>query len=669
MHCSFGRLLIFSGFLFSPLFLLAQDEKDDYKVLKTGQADFSVDLEEEKTSITGKKDVLLRDAPATVSVLTEEDILRSGSRDLMDVLRLIPGFEFGTDVQGVACLGIRGNSANEGGLLVLVDGMEMTEILYASNNFGSIYPIDQIKKIEVIRGPGSVLYGGFAVYAVINIVTRSSDTYNGFRVTNTIGETIKGSPRRNTSASFGAMYEKFNYSITTGFSTANRSDGFYSDSAGKEVDLTRNSRLNDRFLSGRFQYGNFSMKGLADLYQIQTQTGQGPVTKFPYTLNFSNLNLEAVYNYRLSSSIVARPYFSLRRQNPWQLITPPDSNDSGLIGLFHAHATRISSGANAEWNINNNLEISGGLGFWRENSHDVVNPDSGINGTFQCLTSFFQGIWKTRLFNLSAGVRLDRHSYYPDQPLISPRIALIKPLGNQYFKFSFNRSLRTPAIANIVFSLNPVINPQTTNYFDLEYGIRIGHHLSLAFNAFHIAVKEGIVYQIINDIGDGYTNSGRQGTQGLEAQFSFRNNHGASIQGSWSFYRNNESEPGGNYYLPGKSINLAYPAHKVCLNAGLPITRKLKLNTTMLFISSRYGFNGLPDNPDFINYGNRIQWNAYLDWRDVYLKGLHLGLGIFDISNSNYSLIQPYRSYLLPIPGLSTEFTFRISYGLNPEGR
>lgn len=666
MFYRYCLILIFSVAFFSSYRLEAQDEKEEYKVLKTGQEDFTVDFQEEKTSITGKREMLLRDAPATVSVLTEEDILRSGSRDLMDVLRLIPGFEFGTDVQGVACLGIRGNSANEGGLQVLVDGMEMTEIIYASNNFGSIFPIDQIKKIEVIRGPGSVLYGGFAVYAVINILTKASDKFHGFRVTNSVGETLGGSPRRNTSASFGAMYEKYNFSITAGLSSSHRSDGIYTDALGNQTNLSGNSRLSDRFISGRFQRGNLIVRGLADLYQIENRTSQGLVTRYPYSIDFSHLNLEAVYDYRLSDRFSARPFIAIRRQNPWQVSERIDSSDATIIAPFHAHAGRISSGSTMEWKIRESLEVSGGLGFWRENAHDVINPDSGLNGTYHCLYTFLQGIWKTRILNFSAGLRIDRHSYYPGQPLVSPRFALIKPLGRQYFKFSYNRSVRTPAIANIVYSLNPVINPQYTNYFDLEYGIRLGNHLSLAFNAYHVGVKNGIVYQIISIEEDGYSNSGHQGTQGLEAQFSFRSNHGASIQGSWSFYRNNNADPGGNYFLPNTRLNLAYPAHKICLNAGFPIANKLKLNGTFLFISDRFGFNGDPDNPVFTNYGSRLQWNFFLDWKDVYLKGLHLGFGIFDLSASNYNLIQPYQSYHLPLPGLNTEFLFRVSYGLNP---
>ena len=667
MHSCRLLIVLLSWALLLPLMLSAQEDSQDFKVLKSSLLNLPEEEKAEKTSITGQKDVSLRDAPATVSVITEEDILRSGSRDLMDVLRLVPGFEFGADVQGVACLGIRGNSANEGGLLVLVDGMEMTEILYASNNFGSIYPIDQIKKIEVIRGPGSVLYGGFAVYAVINILTKASDSYNGFQITNSVGLSEAGSLRQNTSASFGAMYEKCSFSISTGVSSANRGEGIYTDTSGKQTDFSKNSSIRNRFFSGRFNLGKLNLKALWNFYEMQNQTNIGPVLSQAIPLSFSNLNLEAQYEIPLKDNFSLSPYLSYRFQSPWQIKNGPNVTDSGPVTPFHVHATRISSGINGFWKVSEKFEVTGNLGFWRESSTDALLPDSGMNASFNCLSSYLQGFWKGRFFSLSAGTRIDNHSYY--DPVFTPRIALMIPFGSHYIKSSFNRSFRTPAIANIVYSLNPTIRPQLTNYFDFEYGGRLGRNVSFSLNLFEVAVRNGIVYEILNETQDGYSNSGRQGTRGMEAQVSVRNEHGGIVNASWSFYNNSESNPGGNYFVPDTRMNLAYPAHKVCLNTGFPVARKLRLDGTFIFLSERYAFNGRPDSPEFFLNKPILQFNLYLDWQDVYLNGLHLGFGIFDLTNSGYTLIQPYKSFHLPLPAGGREFTFRISYGLNPESR
>lgn len=78
----------------------------------------------------------------------------------MQVLQLIPGFDFGVDVEGIVGIGVRGNWAHEGKVLMLWDGLEMNEDLYSTLQFGGHYPVGQIKRIEIIRGPGSAIYGG-----------------------------------------------------------------------------------------------------------------------------------------------------------------------------------------------------------------------------------------------------------------------------------------------------------------------------------------------------------------------------------------------------------------------------------------------------------------------------------------------------------------------------
>lgn len=105
-------------------------------------------------------------------MITAEEIKNLRSRDLIDVLNLVPGMNFGVDVQGVVGISSRGNWAHEGKILVLLDGQEMNEILFSSTQFGQRYDISQIEKIEIIRGPGSSIYGGYAELGVINIITK-----------------------------------------------------------------------------------------------------------------------------------------------------------------------------------------------------------------------------------------------------------------------------------------------------------------------------------------------------------------------------------------------------------------------------------------------------------------------------------------------------------------
>ncbi|RMG63359.1 MAG: Plug domain-containing protein, partial [Bacteroidetes bacterium] len=128
-------------------------------------------------SVAAQKLLSQRNAPGIITLITEEEIRNSGARDLIDLLRLVPGFGFALDQAGRVGIGVRGNWANEGKVLLLVDGLEMNDIYSGGLSFGNHYPVEMIKRIEIIRGPGSAIYGGFAGFAVIKV-----ETYNGYAV-------------------------------------------------------------------------------------------------------------------------------------------------------------------------------------------------------------------------------------------------------------------------------------------------------------------------------------------------------------------------------------------------------------------------------------------------------------------------------------------------------
>jgi len=122
------------------------------------------------------------EAASIVSVITREEIELYGARDISDVLRLIPGFEFGMDVNSLYGLFFRGAWGLEGKVLVMVDGLCVNELAYGVYNFIGTIPASMISRIEIIRGPGSAIYGGFAEVAVINVITMSGNELEGVQV-------------------------------------------------------------------------------------------------------------------------------------------------------------------------------------------------------------------------------------------------------------------------------------------------------------------------------------------------------------------------------------------------------------------------------------------------------------------------------------------------------
>ena len=132
------------------------------------------------TSVSLRNESLLETA-ASVHVITDEDIRRSGYTDLPNALRLAPGIHVGMVDEHSYAIGSRGmNDRFTNKLLVMIDGRSVYTQLF-SGTYWDIQDIvmEDSERIEVIRGPGATVYGANAVNVVINIVTKTANNTQG----------------------------------------------------------------------------------------------------------------------------------------------------------------------------------------------------------------------------------------------------------------------------------------------------------------------------------------------------------------------------------------------------------------------------------------------------------------------------------------------------------
>ena len=168
---SFSLFCTLLALLVAPNISWAQDDTAD---------DFSLEsILDVEISAASKYKQTVREAPASITVITAEEIERFGYRTLAEALESVRGFYTRYD-RNYAHVGVRGFSQpndEDNRLLLLYDGQTTNEYVYGSPYLGTdlVLDLDVIERIEVIRGPGSALYGTSAMFAVINIVPKKAE--------------------------------------------------------------------------------------------------------------------------------------------------------------------------------------------------------------------------------------------------------------------------------------------------------------------------------------------------------------------------------------------------------------------------------------------------------------------------------------------------------------
>ena len=116
-------------------------------------------------------------APATVIIITEEEIINRGYIDVEQVFHDLPGFDIskgqGANYSNLYQRGYRSIMTDR--TLLLVDGVEQNDLVSDNAQISRQYPLSNIKRIEVIYGPASTMYGANAFVGVVNIVTKTND--------------------------------------------------------------------------------------------------------------------------------------------------------------------------------------------------------------------------------------------------------------------------------------------------------------------------------------------------------------------------------------------------------------------------------------------------------------------------------------------------------------
>jgi iron complex outermembrane receptor protein len=401
----------------------------------------SDDLFEEQVVTAGVRASSEARAPASLTVIGEEEIRMSGAATIPEILRRVPGIDVAEMNPSDTNISIRGfNRRVANKVLVLVDGRPVYQDFLGATLWPLLdVAVQDISRIEVIRGSGSALYGATAFAGVINIITKLGDDSAGARAFVMGGNhnTIAGG------VSIGGHTGKLAYRTTVAY---DRADKWSKDVADSRPDLS--SQFNDPNRSREVERADLAAS--YDAGKVQVQGGAG----------FDNFGLEVVPLGALRSyggqgqSGFARLEVGggqTRLKMFWNALrmnAGPEYWPNGLIsirGSVRSDVLDASAQTGFDFKALGEHHVNIGAGY-RFKSVDWgylgTQPDGSTRYNEHHLNAFLQEEWQpSKKFSVILSYRVDRHPLLYQQNL-TPGGLVQSPRGTLLFEFNPDQVLR-----------------------------------------------------------------------------------------------------------------------------------------------------------------------------------------------------------------------------------
>lgn len=581
----------------------------------------------------------ISDAPASISIITSEDIKRYGYRNMADVLHSVPGLYVTYD-RNYNYLG-SGGFLRQGDyntrMLLLVDGHRMNNNIYDTATVGNefILDLDLVDRIEVIRGPGSSLYGSNAFFGVINVITKGSSHISGLELSAEAGSFDANRQRATFGRTFGNGLEM----LLSATRYHSRGQSLYY----KEYDSPQTnsgwSDGNDRESYSSF-FTNFRLAGFNVQAAYGSRTKNIPTgawgtvfnddgTKSTDSQGYIDVKYHKAFEGKQDLSV--RVFYDYYRYDGKYLLDyPPMTMNRDLAvgkwwGTEAFYKTRIGD----SHTLVAGLEYRDNLVQRQKNYDDspyAVYLDDN-RGSYSA-GAYAQGefvIADKVLLNIGA-----RYDHYKDfSGRLNPRAALIyNPMEKTTVKLIYGEAYRIPNAyelyytdGNVTQKANPALDPETIRTYELVLEKYV-KEFRLSLSGFYYDV-----YSLISQQSDAaglmvFTNTGRAEGKGVQFEMERKWSSGFSGRLSYSFQEVRGNQDGmefGNF-----------PKHLAKLNAFAPIIRnKLGAGIEVQYASAQQNLNGTRD-------GGYALVNATFLSERIF-KRLDLSFSIYNVFDRKYS--------------------------------
>ena len=421
------------------------------------------------TQIATKNKVAPMYAPGIITILQGDDLKRMGIKDFYDALRLIPSIDIDISSSGTKNIITRGvgGIVGSGKTKIMINGIGQN--IDASGLFHINLPIDLIKRIEVIRGPASALYGEYAFSGVINIITKNTNTV--FYEKSTHGYTT----------GTNLSYKKNDLSITVNLSYVD--DEGINPQATNTLNITKEvgtSRESQNFIS-TIKYKDFTAnialnKAKKDEFYGLLSTIPADDGKKHFSYDYKNIEL--------SNRFTINDKFSLEPK----------------IGYFNYKYWMDSTFPVAKANNTYNKKYYMIDSFYSLNTHQLISgfeysktdeEDSNINKRVLNAVYIQDNIKLTDKLTANFGLRYETYDDKANSKLgntILPRVATVYNYDDvNIYKFQYSKGYRAPTFLEDMYTS---LLPENIYTYELQH----------IYNKRNYKLQTTLFYSIIEDL-------------------------------------------------------------------------------------------------------------------------------------------------------------------------
>ena len=573
------------------------------------------------------------DAASAIFVLSNEDIKRSGATTIPDALRMVPGLEVAqidSSHWAITSRGFNRQYANK--LLVMIDGRTVYTPLFSGTYWNTQdVMLEDVSRIEVIRGPGATLWGANAVNGIINIITKDARLTQGKLVSGMYGNQEKGT----VSTRYGGKTENdIYYRVYGKFDDHGPS---YKLSGQKDNNQWENAQTGFRMDWQKTARDSITIQG--DAYSGYNEWPLSlPGIKSPIISDedTSGANIRGKWSSVLSST------------SKIDVQTYLDHTEHDVAIFKHDQTTFNTDFQHTLTSLTNN-EIIWGLGYRLIQDDLQGKPINGVtylnyvpNASSNNLYSTFAQdkitLSPNKLF-LTIGSKLE-HNYYTGfelQP--SARLAWL-PTDNQTVWTSVSRAVRTPSRGEEGLTL--VAAGNSSHFIDQIGNSDMQSEKLIAYEVgYRVIPKPNLSFDIATFYNDYDSLRSFELTNGnyVAANKSYGETHGIELSSDWSVTNdwhlvadysflmiNLHNKPGGtdNITTDGR----ASPANQYKIASHLNLPYNVKLDNMLYYVNSLDVFNI----PSYTRFDSNITWEAR--------KGLELSLvgqNLFDDRHQEFT--------------------------------